>query len=173
MGKPSSPQPALLFIGILYSEDSYLQQSKDALVKLFGPSLLETSSFNWNYSDYYREELGESIRRKFIFFKNLINPEKIVDIKLKTNDIEDSLSINGKRKVNLDPGYLTKAKLVLATTKDYSHRIYLGKGIYGEVTLIYKDKTFKPHIFTYADYQDAKFLEIFLEARELFYRKIS
>lgn len=173
MGKPSAPEPALLFIGILYAKDPYFEQAKRVLIKLFGPLLMETLSFKWDYSDYYKEELGESIMRKFIFFEKLIIPDEIINIKLKTNDIEDLLSVNGKRRVNLDPGYLTKAKLVLATTKNYSHRIYLGKGIYGEVTLIYKDKTFKPHIFTYADYQDPKFLEIFLQARELFAKWIS
>ena len=106
--------------------------------------------------------------RTFIFFKDLINRAEIADIKLRTNDIETSLSIDGRRKVNLDPGYLTLANVILATTKGYSHRIYLGKGIYGEVTLLYreKDKTFVPNIFTYSDYQDKKCIEMFIKARE-------
>ena len=89
--------------------------------------------------------------RTFIFFKDLINRAEIADIKLRTNDIEAVLSTDGKRNVNIDPGYLTLANVILATTKGYSHRIYLGKGIYGEVTLLYKekDKTFVPNIFTY------------------------
>lgn len=168
MGKPHSPGPALLFTGILYSENAHFEKTKKTLLDLFGPSLMETSPVNWDHSDYYKEELGSQIKRIFIFFRNLINHEDIVDIKLKTNSIEDSLSPDGKRKVNIDPGYLTLANVVLATTKGYSHRIYLGKGIYGEVSLLYKEKdmTFIPHIFTYPDYQDKKCIDMFIKARE-------
>ncbi len=167
MGKPLPPEPALFFTGILYTDHAHLAKAKEILIKLFGPAFMETPPFNWDYSDYYKEELGSGIMRTFMFFENLINPEDIVDIKLKTNNIEDSLSVDGKRRINLDPGYLTLSNLVLATTKNYSHRIYLGKGIYGEVTLIYKDKTFIPHIFTYTDYQDKNCIEMFINARTL------
>jgi hypothetical protein len=173
MGKPANPKPALLFTGILYSDKSYLSKAKESLLKIFGSTLLETPPVSWDYSEYYKEEIGSPIMRTFIFFKNLINPTEIADIKLRTNDIETSLSIDGKRKVNLDPGYLTLANVVLATTKGYSHRIYLGKGIYGEVSLLYKekDRTFIPHIFTYSDYQDKKCIEMFIKAREFLKRK--
>jgi hypothetical protein len=173
MGKPKPPQPAMSFTGILYSDEGYLLKAKDALSNQFGNTLIETPSFEWNFSEYYKEELGWPIMRTFIFFKNLINPEDIVDIKLKTNDIETSFSINGKRKVNLDPGYLTLSNVVLATTKNYSHRIYLGKGIYAEVTLIYKDKTFVPHIFTYPDYQEKNCIEMFINARTMLQNELS
>ncbi|MDO9287396.1 MAG: DUF4416 family protein [Thermodesulfovibrionales bacterium] len=168
MGKPHPPVPALLFTGILYSENEYFEKTKKTLLDLFGPSLMETSPVNWDHSDYYKEELGSPIKRIFIFFRNLINHEDIVDIKLKTNSIEDSLSADGKRRVNIDPGYLTLANVVLATTKGYSHRIYLGKGIYGEVSLLYreKDRTFIPHIFTYQDYLDKNCIDMFIKARE-------
>ncbi|KAF0145314.1 MAG: hypothetical protein FD156_1145 [Nitrospirae bacterium] len=167
MGKPHSPGPALLFTGILYSENECFEKTKKTLLDLFGPSLMETSPVNWDHSDYYKEELGSPIKRIFIFFGNLINHEDIVDIKLKTNSIEDSLSVDGKRRVNIDPGYLTLANVVLATTKGYSHRLYLGKGIYGEVSLLYreKDRTFVPNIFTYSDYQEKNCIDMFLKAR--------
>lgn len=168
MGNPANPKPALLFTGILYSDESYLSKAKESLLKIFGSALLETPSVSWDYSEYYKEEIGSPIKRIFIFFRNLINPGGIVDIKLRTNDIEASLSTDGKRNVNIDPGYLTLANVVLATTKGYSHRIYLGKGIYGEVSLLYKekDRTFIPHTFTYPDYQDKKCIEMFIKARE-------
>jgi len=174
MGKPSNPKPALLFSGILYSDKSYLSKAKEFLLSTFGPAVLETPPVNWNYSEYYKKELGWPIMRTFIFFKDLIDPAEIADIKLKTNDIEASLSSSGKRKVNIDPGYLMLANVVLATTKGYSHRIYLGKGIYGEVTLLYKvkDKTFAPNVFTYSDYQEKNCIEIFLKARKLLKERI-
>src|SRR3989339_238962 len=139
MGKPANPKPALLFTGILYSDKSYLSKAKESLLEIFGSTLLETPSVSWDYSEYYKEEIGSPIMRTFIFFKDLINRAEIADIKLRTNDIETSLSIDGKRKVNLDPGYLTLANVILATTKGYAHRIYLGKGIYGEVSLLYRE----------------------------------
>ncbi|MEK7267400.1 MAG: DUF4416 family protein, partial [Nitrospirota bacterium] len=147
---------------------SYLSKAKESLLSAFGAALLETPPVSWDYSEYYKEEIGSPIMRTFIFFKDLINRAEIADIKLRTNDIETSLSTDGKRNVNLDPGYLTLANVILATTKGYSHRIYLGKGIYGEVSLLYreKDKTFVPNIFTYSDYQDKKCIEMFVKARE-------
>lgn len=168
MGKPANPKPALLFTGILYSDKSYLSKAKESLLKIFGSTLLEAPPVNWDFSEYYKEEIGSPIMRTFIFFKDLINRAEIADIKLRTNDIETLLSTDGKRNVNIDPGYLTLANVILATTKGYSHRIYLGKGIYGEVTLLYreKDKTFVPNIFTYSDYQEKKCIEMFVKARE-------
>lgn len=121
----------------------------------------------WNFSAHYREELGPSIKRRFIFFKDLFDTGTLADIKIKTNEIEGAFSVDGRRLVNLDPGYITLAKIVLASTKNYSHRINLGKGIYGEVTLIYVEKegTFKPHLFTYRDYQEKSSIDMFLDAR--------
>ncbi len=172
MGKPSPPKPALLFTGILHPQGDYLFRAKEILLNQFGPVARETAPVLWNRSDYYREELGWPIMRTFLFFERQINPEDIVDIKLRTNEIEDNLSSRGKRKINIDPGYLTHYNVVLATTKNYSHRIYLGKGIYGEVTLLYKDKTFVPNIFTYPDYQEQSCIEMFLKAREFFKHRL-
>jgi len=174
MGTPAKPKPALLFAGILYSDESFLLKTKNSLSKIFGPAILETDPVGWDHSEYYKKEMGLPIKRTFVFFKDLIDPSEIADIKLRTNDIESSLSSGGKRNVNIDPGYLTLANVVLATTKGYSHRIYLGKGIYGEVTLLYKvkDKTFAPNVFTYSDYQEKNCIEIFLKARKLLKEKI-
>jgi len=99
----------------------------------------------------------------------------LAQIKLKTNEIEDALSSKGKRCINLDPGYLTLSKIVLASTKNYAHRIYLGKGVYGEVTLVYvyKDSTYTPHLFTYRDYQDKTCIEMFLNVRAMLKKMLS
>lgn len=173
MGRPHAPEPALLFAGILYSDESCFLAAKKALTDILGPFVIETPPSNWDHSDYYKKELGSPIMRVFIFFRDLIEHEAIVDIKLRTNGIEDEMSVDGKRRVNIDPGYITLANVVLATTKGYSHRLYLGKGIYGEVSLLYreKEKTFVPNIFTYQDYQDKPSIEVFLKARKLLKNK--
>lgn len=172
MGSVKSAEPALLFIGTLYSNPGILDSSGEAIEKNFGDVLFSSPSMPWDYSSYYKGELGWPLFRQFIFLKSLIDPGTLADIKLKTNEIEDALSSDGKRRINLDPGYLTPAKIVLASTKNYAHRIYLGKGIYGEVTLIYRNATYNPHLFTFRDYQDKAYIEIFLHARELL-RKMS
>lgn len=168
MGSPKLAKPVLLFTGILFSENSQFQNARDSLVKTYGSAFMETAPRAWNRSEYYRDELGWPILRIFLFFKKLVNPADLPDIKLTTNSIEKSLSINDKRTVNIDPGYLTLHNIVLATTKNYSHRIYLSHGIYGEITLLYKqsEKTYSPFIFTYPDYQDEETIAMFLKARK-------
>lgn len=167
MGRVRATEPALLFIGILYSDTKIFDRSKEILERNFGDISLVSPSIPWNYSSYYKDELGSPLFRQFIFFKNLFDPGFLADIKLKTNEIEDALSSEGKRRINLDPGYLTLSKIVLASTKNYAHRIYIGKGIYAEVTLIYKGGIYKPHLYTYRDYQDKTYIDIFINARAI------
>jgi hypothetical protein len=167
MGKPAPPPPAMLFVGVLFSDGAFLLKAKNALSDLSGEIMLETPEIKWDYSDYYKNEMGRPIYRKFLFFKDLIQPERLVGVKLETNRIEEAISEEGKRRVNLDPGYLTPAKVVLASTKDYSHRIYMGRGIYAEVTLTYSNGMFIPHINTYPDYRDGAYFDIFKEARNM------
>jgi len=173
MGRVRATEPALLFIGTLYSDTEIFDCSKKILEKHFGDILLVSPSVPWDYSSYYKDELGNPLFRQFIFFKTLIDPGVLADIKLNTNTIEDALSSGGKRCINLDPGYLTRSKIVLASTKNYAHRIYIGKGIYAEVTLIFKDGTYNPHLYTYRDYQDKTYIDIFMNAREILKKMLS
>lgn len=168
MGKPGKPKKVLLFVGTLFSNEDYYFKAKDLLENIFGQILFESPKMLWDYSDYYTNELGSPIQRRFIFFRNLISEEDIAEIKLKTNEIEEAVSVNNKRTINLDPGYIGLAKVVLATTKDYCHRIYLKKGIYAEVTLIFKDGSFQPHINTYRDYATEDYVKLFNLARTLY-----
>lgn len=175
MGVPRrKPEPVMLFAGCLYSEGNYLSIAKDELISLLGNIRMESEEKDW-HSGYYEDELGSPIKRKFLFFDRLMDPGEIADIKLKTNSIESELSLEGKRKINIDPGYITPARIVLVSTKDYAHRLYLRKGIYGEVTMVYSSKEckFKPHMNTYRDFQDEENLEYFLKAREELKRKLS
>ena len=167
------PEPALLFVGTLYSDAEIFKRSKEIIKKNFGDILLESPSTVWDYSSYYKNELGWPLFRQFIFLKNLIDPGILSDFKLKTNEIEDALSSEGKRHINLDPGYLTLSKIVLASTKNYAHRIYLGKGIYGEVTLSFKDGVYNSHLYTYSDYQDKMYIDIFMNARAMLKKMLS
>ncbi len=157
----------MLFAGLLYGEEDLLQKAKALITAEFGGIRRETSSSRW-HSDYYLRELGPEIKRKFIFFDRLTDPEEIAEIKLMTNRMESRLSEKGKRRINIDPGYITPAKLVLASTKDYAHRVPVGKGIYGEATLLWsaREKTFVPHLYTYSDFRDKENIRVFSEMRE-------
>jgi len=173
MGRVRPPDPALLFIGTLYCDEGVFHYAQELLERHFGETLLVSHPIPWDYSTYYHHEIGSPLTRRFLFFKTFIDPSTLADIKIKTNEIEDKLSFEGKRRINLDPGYLTLSKIVLASTKDYAHRIYLGKGIYSEITLIYKGGTYEPHMFSYRDYKDESYTEIFLNVRSLYKKMLS
>ncbi len=146
--------------------------TKRILSQKFGTIVLESNEAEWVHSNYYENELGWPTKRQFILFGNLINPEDIPEIKLLANDIEKTLSEDSKRKVNIDPGYLTLSKVVLVTTKNYAHRICLRSGIYAEVTLIYQKGTYQPHLFTYPDYREPQTIQFLLKARQILKNKI-
>jgi hypothetical protein len=169
MRKPSPPAPVLLFVATLYHDEEYFSAARRKLQDLFGDSILESQPLPWDYSGYYADELGSPILRRFIFFGNMINRETLPDIKLETYRIEEQMSMGGKRSINLDPGYITPYHVVLASTKNYSHRVYIGKGIFAEVTLIYKEKDgrYQPNLFTYRDYASDAYADIFSQARKL------
>jgi hypothetical protein len=174
MGRPRKPAPAMLFAGCLYQDEKNLLRGKKLLTEEFGPLSFESVEMDWA-SDYYEEELGSPIKRRFLFFEQLIGPGQIAGIKLKTNRMEKRLSCKGKRSVNIDPGYLTLHNVVLASTKNYAHRVYLNRGIYGETTLLFsaKEKIYKRHLFTYKDFSGEESIKLFLKAREVLKGKLA
>jgi hypothetical protein len=166
MGQITTPPKALLFVGILHSTDIELSDFAFMLQKFFGPPLLRSETFSFHETDYYLEEMGKDLSRLWLGFDCFIEPDKLVDIKHECNHMEKTLyTVNGKRKVNLDPGYLTLGKVVLASTKNNQHRIYLGRGIYGEVTLRYRKKQYQPWEWTFADYRRKEAVQFFIQLR--------
>jgi len=169
MAIPHIPQPVKLIIGMLSSKVSLFDEVKKVLINLFGEIDLETELINFSHTDYYNDELGEGIKRKFLSFTNLIQPEDIVRIKHVVTDIEIKYQKGDKRRtINLDPGYITLSKLVLVTYKDYSHRVYIGDKVYGEATLRFVNGTFQPHEYTYPDYRSQEYVNFFNKVREIY-----
>ncbi|HTG01780.1 MAG TPA: DUF4416 family protein [Nitrospirota bacterium] len=173
MGEAHTPFPVKLFIGMLTAREQLFASCMQRLSDEFGPVEHESPSWSWDASDYYREELGDGIKRKFIFFQQRIDPGLLPEIKEYSNSLERLFSEKGQndkplRKINIDPGYLTEAKVVLATTKDYSHRLYIGRGIYAEVTLRYhsRERSFLPHEFTFPDFRRESYLALFNSMRD-------
>ena len=170
MGEIKIHQPVKLISGLLYLSETLIKEVETILINEFGPIDLQSEAFPFNLTDYYVDELGEGILRKYIAFEKLIDIVRLPDIKIWTNEIEKKFSDkdSGKRKINIDPGYLTLSKMILATTKNYSHRIYLRDGIYAEVTLHYHKKSFTPWDWTYPDYKLEKTINFFNKVREIY-----
>jgi hypothetical protein len=169
MGKPITAAPVKLIIGLLFSKDQILIKTERILKRSFGRTDFESGLIHFSHTDHYEKEMGAGLKRKFLSFEKLILPCELSKIKTQTNKIEKRLSINSLRQVNIDPGYLDLAKLVLASTKDYCHRIYLDRGIYAEVTLRYQGDSFRGWDWSYPDYKTPEYLEIFGQIRKLYY----
>ncbi len=172
MGTLRHPLPVKLFVGMLSPERHLFDACTEILVQEYGPLDAESGLFPWSQTDYYRNELGSGILRKFLFFERTIDPGTLPSIKHLTNRLECTYSVQSgdklRRRINLDPGYITEAKVVLATTKDFVHRLYIGDDIYAEVTLRYdaRQRSFEPHEQTYPDYRTRDYLDLFNAARE-------
>jgi len=161
-----------LIIGILSTVPERKEELRHTLVDEFGSIDFESSEFEFNFTDYYIPEMGVGIKRFFYSFANLVYPDQLADIKIRTNEIETKFAINGSRKINIDPGLLSLSSLILASTKNNVHRIPLQKGIYGEVTLMYVNKEFQTLQWTYADYRCPEYHSIFKEMRTLLRRQL-
>ncbi len=168
MGKIKNTPAVKLIIGFIFKEERELKKAEDLLRKRYGAIDFESRILDFTHSDYYQEEFGRGLKRKFIAFKKLIPAQKLARIKTAANQIEKKLSKGRHRLVNIDPGYLDMAKLVLASTKDYYHRIYLDNGIFAEITLFYRGKTFTPWEWTYPDYKTPEYIAIFNRLREIY-----
>ncbi|MFC2173709.1 DUF4416 family protein [Acidobacteriota bacterium] len=173
MMKLRIPAPVTLIVGAIYGEQDRFEEARNLSEQAFGPVDLVSEEFQFDYTDYYEKEMGAGLKRIFMAFKKLLPREHLVDAKLETIRIEAGLCrAPGRRTVNLDPGYLALSKLVLATTKGYSHRLYLGGGVYGDVHLIIKDGKFEALPWTYPDYKSHGYQSFFLQLRTQYSEKL-
>ncbi len=171
MGKTKIPQQVKLVIGMLAKDKKLFDTVEEFFAKEFGSIDYRSSLIPFKYTDYYKKEMGHALNRKFISFKERVSPERLPQIKLTTNSLEDKFSIKkndgSKRQINIDPGYLSDSKFVLATTKDYCHRLYLNNGIYAEVTLMWRKSSFQPTEWTYPDYKTREYIDILNAIRNI------
>ncbi len=163
--------PVKLFLALTYKDIKFYDCLIEFLKKKYGK--IDEMSFEFDFSTfsrYYNAEMGNGLKKRIVSFAEPVSPETIYKQKLFTNRIEylfaDKENGNIKRTINIDPGYLTPAKVVLLTTKNYSHRIYLKKGIYAEITLSYYKKTFNTNEWTYPDYSQEKIISFFNNLRK-------
>ncbi|MFO7962505.1 MAG: DUF4416 family protein [Desulfobacterales bacterium] len=166
MSIPSPPVPAKLVIGILLQEQSPAAAVIAAMEAEFGSLDIVSRWFAFDYTRYYDEEMGSGLKRRMMSFERLIQQDDLPDIKRFTNDIENRYAISGARRVNIDPGYLVPERFVLATGKNFTHRVYLAKGIYADLTLIFSKGRFQTLPWTYPDYADGDIQRFLMKVRE-------
>ena len=168
MGKTRKYNPVKLIIGFIYKDEAVFAKAENKLRRKFGGIDFRSPVLDFNYTDYYEPEMGSGLKRRFISFRRLIRMQDLYRIKLYTNRLESRFLSAKGRLINIDPGYVDLAKLVLASTKDYAHRIYLRKGIFAEITLSYRDNSFSPNDWTYPDYRTPEYIAIFNQIRKLY-----
>ncbi|MCX7625545.1 MAG: DUF4416 family protein [Candidatus Sumerlaeaceae bacterium] len=156
-----------LFFGLIATDEAWLEQARARIAYDFSPISKFSKVLPFDQTTYYEKEMGIGLVRQWIAVKSLVCPEQLVEIKRYTNRLERHFSEDGNRRVNFDPGYVSLSKVVLATTKDHAHRLYVGKGIYEEVTLHFRRGVgFVDWPWTYPDYRTDEARQFFLEVRE-------
>lgn len=166
MSKLEKPCPARFFTGLIFRENAKIMDCIHYLKTEFGELIFESESFDFNSTKYYQPEMGEYLKRKFIFFGYLIERNEIIERKIIANKIEDKFSTDGQRSINIDPGYIAPEHLILATGKGYSHRAYLGEGVYAELTLAFEKNRIRTFDWTYPDYKVKNIQDMFSEQRK-------
>jgi hypothetical protein len=167
MGRPKEAQDVKLFVSLITSEETLVQQGLLGLGSVFGETDRVSERFPFTLTEYYTKEMGSPLFRYFVTFKDLRSIPMLPEIKHTTNRLEEQWATReGNRKINLDPGYLCLQHIVLATTKGYTHRPYLRDGIYADLTLIYRDKSYRPLEWTYPDYREASVIDFFNQVRK-------
>ena len=173
MSIPKQPCSVKLVVSILCGEEGADRIALKHLAKCFSSPDFVSEALPFDFTDYYAAEIGAKLFRRMISFKNLISPEDLPDIKLVSNEIESQLARpDGTRRVNIDPGYLSLWHLVLATCKPFAHRPYLRKGVYADLTLIYRRGSFTPLEWTYPDYRSDKMITLFNRLRDKYHHQL-
>jgi len=170
MGQMRDVPPAALIAGLTFATPGALDEAMRRLAGSFGPVEMESPVFAFDMTGYYHDEMGGNLEKRFLCFREPVDRGALSSVKLATNGIERELarpdSDPPRRTVNIDPGYVTLSKLVLASTKDYSHRIYVGGGVFAETTLRFVRGTFAPIDTTYPDYRTPLAIDFFNSVRD-------
>ncbi len=167
MGTTGTFTPAKLIMGVIAVREYSPSDIIEIVEPLYGGTDFISEPTPFDFTDYYTPEMGRNLYRCFISFRELVSPDSLADFKLRSNRAEEHFRVNGRRRVNLDPGILSLHSLILASTKDHSHRIPLSGGIYAEVTLIYEKGRYRDLPWTYPDYRTDEYKAYFMKIRNL------
>ncbi|WDP89009.1 MAG: DUF4416 family protein [Desulfobacter sp.] len=167
MSTPKPPDPAKLVVSVFMKDKALFGRIFDSLEAIGGPVDLMSRWLDFDFTDYYYKEMGTPLYRRLVAFKPLMAQEDLSGVKLATNALEQQFLSGGTlRQINIDPGYLLPSRFILATGKDYSHRIYIGKQIYADLTLMYTKEGFKSLEWTYPDYASQAVFQFLGQVRQ-------
>lgn len=172
MGSPRPFSRVKLFCGLIMADPAAASHAVKRMADAWSPVDLESPHFPFDRTDYYRAEMGGGLVRRFVAFRELVDPGVLPDIKLLCLDLEAELSLDGRRRVNLDPGYISTARVVIATTKDHCHRIPLRNGIYAHLEYVVAHGGLRTLDWTYPDFQTPEITGFFNDLRHHLRRQL-
>jgi len=180
MGQSKPPTAVKLIVGMLSGQEVLFDMAQEKMTEWWGGIDIQSEVMDFACTHYYEEQMGAALKRKFVSFGRLIDPGELAEIKHQSNDLEEQIAASetGKalgveRPINLDPGYIEPSKLVLATTKNYSHRVYIGRGMYAEATLHYHKGSWQGWPYTYPDYAGGEYSGFFNRVRQKLMEQLS
>ena len=172
MAQTNPPFPIKYFVAILYHTPEALNAAEQALTDVWGAFDFEGEDHLFDVTEYYAPEMGAPLYRRLVVFEKLMEPTALVDMKLRCNEIEDALAIDGKRIVNLDAGYLDHNKVVLASAKEAGQKIYLDRGIYADLVGRYSGGRYQPFDWTFPDFRDGRYDPEILAVRRIYLQQM-
>jgi hypothetical protein len=175
MAEPRSFSPVKLICGVIASQENVIHDTVERLVQKYGKIDLESPLIPFDFTDYYEKQMGKNLSRKFLSFEGLIQPERLSSIKLETNRMEEQLQEGFKEKhriINIDPGYLTTASLIMATAKNFAHRVPLKDGIYAHLEFLFGRDEVRLLDWTYPDFENEEYQDFFRKARRIYLSQI-
>jgi Domain of unknown function (DUF4416) len=174
MKKFDTPPPVKLVCGILYREEEWLNWGLDDLKDKFGDTDCYSRPIEFTYTDYYYKEMGQPLFRVLVSFSRLIDSSDLAEVKVFTNSVEERYAERAgvQRVLNIDPGYMSAAAFILATSKNFAHRIYLGMGVFAQQELLFEKKRVQTLDWTYPDYRSYEYQEILKRIREIYLKQL-
>jgi len=166
MSRPLPPKPAKLIIGMFTADRPLVAEAAGRLIERLGEIDMVSPWFDFNYTAYYEKEMGRPLMRRLLVFKRLIDQQDLADIKWLCLKLEDTFSAQGNRRINIDPGYLLAERFVLASGKNFTHRVYIGRRIYADLTLTFTRNDFHCLPWTYPDYASRGMRDYLLQVRD-------
>ena len=163
---PLPPEPVKLIAAILWADEPTLFGSLERMVRVWGAMDHDGPDHPFDLTDYYEAEMGKDLWRRIVSFRKLIAPEGLVEAKLAASGIEDASRESGRRRFNVDVGYLEAQKVVLGSGKSGWQKIYLGNGVYADLALSYSKGKFHPFEWSFADFRSGRYEKDFLKIRE-------
>ncbi len=164
---------AVIIIAFMYADINIYKTVLSEFIEILGVVEKEAQAFDFSHSSYYESEMGGGLKKSLVAFSTLQKRDMLVDIKHIANKIEKQYSIDECRQINIDPAILTLENFVLATNKNFTHRIYLKDNIFADLTLVYKKKKGYTSLeWTYLDYKSEHVIDFLNDIRGLFFERL-